>query len=73
MFDAFLEIFKFHCWFLDFLWMNDITATNALSTENRYPTMSEDDIEEACPFCRGNCNCHACLRRTGTVKISLRL
>ncbi|XP_044510797.1 lysine-specific demethylase JMJ25-like isoform X2 [Mangifera indica] len=27
-----------------------------------YPTMSEDAIEEACPFCRGNCNCIACLR-----------
>ncbi|ONI22349.1 hypothetical protein PRUPE_2G123400, partial [Prunus persica] len=27
-----------------------------------YPQMSEDAIAEACPVCRGNCNCKACLR-----------
>eukprot|EP00268_Persea_americana_P029377 TRINITY_DN2841_c0_g1_i3.p1 TRINITY_DN2841_c0_g1~~TRINITY_DN2841_c0_g1_i3.p1 ORF type:complete len:1600 (+),score=371.99 TRINITY_DN2841_c0_g1_i3:372-5171(+) len=27
-----------------------------------YPKMSEAEIAEACPFCRGNCNCKACLR-----------
>ncbi|XP_028065257.1 lysine-specific demethylase JMJ25-like isoform X3 [Camellia sinensis] len=27
-----------------------------------YPGMMEEAIAEACPFCRGNCNCKACLR-----------
>ncbi|XP_031248063.1 lysine-specific demethylase JMJ25-like [Pistacia vera] len=31
-----------------------------------YPKMSENDMEDACPFCRENCNCTACLRRTRT-------
>ncbi|KAM7482495.1 hypothetical protein LguiB_007078 [Lonicera macranthoides] len=34
----------------------------------RYPLLSEEDIEERCPFCRGNCNCKACLRRTDINK-----
>ncbi|XP_027179910.1 lysine-specific demethylase JMJ25-like isoform X1 [Coffea eugenioides] len=28
-----------------------------------YPQLSEEAIAEACPYCRGNCNCKACLRR----------
>ncbi|THG18328.1 hypothetical protein TEA_012540 [Camellia sinensis var. sinensis] len=27
-----------------------------------YPGMTEEAIAEACPCCRGNCNCKACLR-----------
>ncbi|KAK7280613.1 hypothetical protein RJT34_25678 [Clitoria ternatea] len=27
-----------------------------------YPRLKEDDVAEACPVCRGNCNCKACLR-----------
>ncbi|XP_020574834.1 lysine-specific demethylase JMJ25-like isoform X2 [Phalaenopsis equestris] len=27
-----------------------------------YPEQSTEDVEVACPFCRGNCNCKACLR-----------
>ncbi|WOL12791.1 lysine-specific demethylase JMJ25-like isoform X1 [Canna indica] len=27
-----------------------------------YPHSTEEAIAEACPFCRGNCNCKACLR-----------
>ncbi|XP_062028262.1 lysine-specific demethylase JMJ26-like [Rosa rugosa] len=27
-----------------------------------YPNTSEEAIAEACPVCRGNCNCKACLR-----------
>ncbi|KAJ0008268.1 hypothetical protein Pint_30679 [Pistacia integerrima] len=34
--------------------------------KQRYPKMSENDMEDACPFCRENCNCTACLRRTKT-------
>ncbi|KAH7438264.1 hypothetical protein KP509_04G008000 [Ceratopteris richardii] len=30
-----------------------------------YPEMSTEDFEEACPVCRGNCNCKACLRMKG--------
>ncbi|KAG5521910.1 hypothetical protein RHGRI_034210 [Rhododendron griersonianum] len=29
-----------------------------------YPRLSEDAIAEKCPYCRGNCNCKTCLRRT---------
>ncbi|TKY47315.1 Lysine-specific demethylase JMJ25 [Spatholobus suberectus] len=28
-----------------------------------YPQMSKEAIAESCPYCRGNCNCKACLRR----------
>ncbi|OMO60073.1 Transcription factor, K-box [Corchorus capsularis] len=35
---------------------------------NWYPNMSEDAIADACPFCRNNCNCKACLRMTGLSK-----
>ncbi|XP_050156624.1 lysine-specific demethylase JMJ25-like isoform X3 [Malus sylvestris] len=28
-----------------------------------YPQMSEDVIAEACPVCRGNCNCTVCLHK----------
>ncbi|XP_028100318.1 lysine-specific demethylase JMJ25-like isoform X2 [Camellia sinensis] len=28
-----------------------------------YPQLSEEAIAESCPYCRGNCNCKACLRR----------
>ncbi|KAL7180788.1 hypothetical protein ACSBR1_039780 [Camellia fascicularis] len=28
----------------------------------KYPGMTEEAIAEACPCCRGNCNCKACLR-----------
>ncbi|XXG90024.1 hypothetical protein AAC387_Pa12g1889 [Persea americana] len=27
-----------------------------------YPEQTREEIETACPFCRGNCNCKACLR-----------
>lgn len=29
-----------------------------------YPELSESAVVEACPYCRGNCNCKACLRRS---------
>ncbi|XWS68469.1 hypothetical protein CRYUN_Cryun04dG0093000 [Craigia yunnanensis] len=35
---------------------------------NWYPKMSEDAIADACPVCRDNCNCKACLRMTGLLK-----
>ncbi|KAK8476825.1 hypothetical protein V6N11_024172 [Hibiscus sabdariffa] len=35
---------------------------------NWYPKMSEDEIANACPLCRENCNCKACLRMTGLPK-----
>jgi lysine-specific demethylase 3 len=31
--------------------------------ETWYPSLTKKDIEERCPFCRGNCNCKACLRK----------
>eukprot|EP00250_Pteridium_aquilinum_P011579 c20166_g1_i3 orf=378-4919(+) len=30
-----------------------------------YPEMNIEDFEEACPVCRENCNCKACLRMKG--------
>ncbi|KAF9589533.1 hypothetical protein IFM89_025272 [Coptis chinensis] len=33
-----------------------------------YPQMSEEEITEACPFCRGKCNCNTCLHLTGISK-----
>ncbi|GMJ04032.1 hypothetical protein HRI_004072400, partial [Hibiscus trionum] len=36
---------------------------------NWYPNMSEEAIADACPFCRKNCNCKACLRMTGLHKM----
>lgn len=41
----------------------------------RYPNVTRDDIAEACPVCRGICNCKACLRLDvpGGVSLSLML
>nr|POF26775.1 lysine-specific demethylase jmj25 [Quercus suber] len=36
--------------------------------DNWYPNIEEDYIAEACPVCRGNCNCKACLRLDVPVK-----
>ncbi|GAA0144354.1 hypothetical protein LIER_04827 [Lithospermum erythrorhizon] len=33
-----------------------------------YPHMSEDDLSEACPLCRNNCNCTFCLGRTNNLE-----
>ncbi|KAF5445587.1 hypothetical protein F2P56_034630, partial [Juglans regia] len=33
-----------------------------------YPNMEKDAVAEACPVCRGNCNCKACLRLDVPVK-----
>ncbi|XP_020211133.1 lysine-specific demethylase JMJ25 isoform X2 [Cajanus cajan] len=33
-----------------------------------YPHLKEYDIAEACPVCRGNCNCKACLRSDELIK-----
>ncbi|KAK3027596.1 hypothetical protein RJ639_042272, partial [Escallonia herrerae] len=33
-----------------------------------YPNLSEEAIAETCPYCRGNCNCKACLRRKDLLK-----
>ncbi|KAH1031112.1 hypothetical protein J1N35_043286 [Gossypium stocksii] len=39
-----------------------------------YPGMSEDAIADACPVCRDNCNCIACLRKDGsTMKLARNL
>ncbi|GMN52532.1 hypothetical protein TIFTF001_021675 [Ficus carica] len=36
--------------------------------QNWYPQTPEEDIAEACPVCRGNCNCKACLRLDAPAK-----
>ncbi|KAL8469084.1 hypothetical protein ACS0TY_032066 [Phlomoides rotata] len=37
-----------------------------------YPTSSEEEVSEACPYCRRNCNCNLCLHSTSTLKTSKR-
>lgn len=37
-----------------------------------YPHLKEEEISELCPFCRGNCNCNACLHSNGMIKTSKR-
>ncbi|KAJ1692806.1 hypothetical protein LUZ63_009504 [Rhynchospora breviuscula] len=32
-----------------------------------YPLLSEQEIAENCPVCRGNCNCKGCLRKEKTL------
>ncbi|XVF73016.1 hypothetical protein PTKIN_Ptkin12aG0167800 [Pterospermum kingtungense] len=36
--------------------------------KNWYPEKTWDEVEAACPFCCGNCNCKACLREVLVVK-----
>ncbi|XP_073058715.1 lysine-specific demethylase JMJ26-like isoform X2 [Primulina eburnea] len=36
-----------------------------------YP-LSEEEVSEVCPFCRGNCNCNSCLHSTNMLKTSRR-
>ncbi|TMW97894.1 hypothetical protein EJD97_004823 [Solanum chilense] len=35
----------------------------------RYPGMPEVAFEESCPVCRQNCNCKACLRLDGPIRV----
>ncbi|OVA06233.1 zinc finger protein [Macleaya cordata] len=37
-----------------------------------YPHVSEEEIAETCPFCRGNCNCNPCLTKRGSLKTTQR-
>lgn len=34
-----------------------------------YPELSEEDISEMCPFCRGNCNCNICLHSSAKTSM----
>ena len=46
------------------VWCSKCTKRYCLfCIEKWYPLLTEDDIAQTCPFCRGNCNCKACLRR----------
>ncbi|KZV20720.1 hypothetical protein F511_30481 [Dorcoceras hygrometricum] len=36
-----------------------------------YP-LSEEEVSEVCPFCRGNCNCNSCLHSANMLKSSRR-
>ncbi|PIN21329.1 putative transcription factor 5qNCA, contains JmjC domain [Handroanthus impetiginosus] len=37
-----------------------------------YPILSEEEIAEVCPYCRGNCNCNLCLHSPSMLKTSKR-
>ncbi|XWS76868.1 hypothetical protein CRYUN_Cryun01aG0215000 [Craigia yunnanensis] len=36
--------------------------------EKWYPEKTWDEVEDACPYCCGNCNCKACLREVLVIK-----
>ncbi|XP_057516242.1 lysine-specific demethylase JMJ29-like [Amaranthus tricolor] len=38
---------------------------------NWYPNKTEEYFAESCPVCRGNCNCKACLRLEGLIRVML--
>ncbi|CAJ1977653.1 unnamed protein product [Sphenostylis stenocarpa] len=44
------------------------TALPVIYLVLRYPHLTEHYIAEACPVCRGNCNCKACLRSDVLIK-----
>ncbi|XP_049381777.1 lysine-specific demethylase JMJ25 isoform X2 [Solanum stenotomum] len=37
-----------------------------------YPELEEEEVSEACPYCRGKCNCNWCLHSSGMLKTSRR-
>ncbi|XVF57492.1 hypothetical protein PTKIN_Ptkin06aG0209500 [Pterospermum kingtungense] len=37
-----------------------------------YSNLSLEEIEKACPACRGSCNCKACLRGDNLIKVRIR-
>lgn len=41
-------------------------------TKRWYPLQTVEEIAKACPFCQGNCNCKACLRRGGRLKVRMK-
>ncbi|KAF3790354.1 Lysine-specific demethylase [Nymphaea thermarum] len=36
-----------------------------------YPDIPEEDIQKACPVCRGNCNCKLCLSGDNLIKVKI--
>uniref|UniRef100_A0A7N0UJB4 Uncharacterized protein n=1 Tax=Kalanchoe fedtschenkoi TaxID=63787 RepID=A0A7N0UJB4_KALFE len=40
--------------------------------EEWYSNLEEEEINEMCPLCRGNCNCNICLHSSGIIKILTR-
>lgn len=42
---------------------------NVVNKLLRYPERTREELENACPFCCGNCNCIACLRGDVVVKV----
>ncbi|KAL0305992.1 UNVERIFIED_CONTAM: hypothetical protein Sradi_6016500 [Sesamum radiatum] len=38
----------------------------------KYPSLSEEEVSEVCPYCRGNCNCNLCLNSASMLKTSKR-
>lgn len=37
-----------------------------------YPTLCEEEVSEACPYCQRTCNCNLCLHSPSTLKTSKR-
>ncbi|XP_004233782.1 lysine-specific demethylase JMJ26 [Solanum lycopersicum] len=37
-----------------------------------YSELEEEEVSEACPYCRGKCNCNFCLHSSGMLKTSKR-
>ncbi|CAN1802180.1 Lysine-specific demethylase JMJ26 [Linum perenne] len=36
-----------------------------------YPQMNREEVEVACPFCRNNCNCKACMRQDERMQVNI--
>lgn len=47
-----------------------VTVTEAFGVcLYRYPRLTEANVSNKCPFCKGNCNCKACLRTSGPKRV----
>lgn len=42
---------------------------NIVNKLTRYPDRTREELENACPFCCGNCNCISCLRADDVLKV----
>ena len=47
-------------------------SLNKYNVSFRYPERTRKEVEEVCPFCRGNCNCKLCLQDKLVMKVKRR-
>lgn len=52
-------------------WENLLSFFDSIMVQMfRYPLLSLEDSTRECPFCRGYCNCNACVCSTGPKRVS---